>query len=119
MIIYWPGVYTFNGYFSEEDLQMFWVYRYKGFSFTAARTVHTALVLSAAVGALLTVLGLVTAAPMMRLLGTPDEILPDAALYLRIYFLGMIPQMLYNMGTNILRAIGDSKRPLYFLIFTL
>jgi len=31
MIIYWPGVYTFNGYFSEEDLQMFWVYRYKGF----------------------------------------------------------------------------------------
>ena len=116
MIIYWPGVYTFNGYFSEEDLQMFWVYRYKGFSFTAARTVHTALVLSAAVGALLTVLGLVTAAPMMRLLGTPDEILPDAALYLRIYFLGMIPQMLYNMGTNILRAIGDSKRPLYFLI---
>ena len=46
MIIYWPGVYTFNGYFSEEDLQMFWVYRYKGFSFTAARTVHTALVLA-------------------------------------------------------------------------
>ena len=65
MIIYWPGVYTFNGYFSEEDLQMFWVYRYKGFSFTAARTVHTALVLSIAVGALLTVLGLVTAAPIM------------------------------------------------------
>ena len=80
------------------------------------RQVHTALVLSAAVGALLTVLGLVTAAPIMRLLGTPDEILPDAALYLRIYFLGMIPQMLYNMGTNVLRAIGDSKRPLYFLI---
>ena len=46
MIIYWPGVYTFNGYFSEEDLQMFWVYRYKGFSFTAARTVHTALMLA-------------------------------------------------------------------------
>ena len=46
MIIYWPGVYTFNGYFSEEDLQMVWVYRYKGFSFTAARTVHTALVLA-------------------------------------------------------------------------
>ena len=46
MIIYWPGVYTFNGYFSEEDLQMFWIYRYKGFSFTAARTVHTALMLA-------------------------------------------------------------------------
>ena len=46
--------------------------------------------------------------------GHPEEILADSALYLRIYSLGMIPQMLYNMGTNILRAIGDSKRPLYF-----
>ena len=80
------------------------------------RQVHTALVLSVGLGALLTVLGLLTAAPMMRLMGTPAEILDDAALYLRVYFLGMIPQMLYNMGTNILRAIGDSKRPLYFLI---
>ena len=80
------------------------------------RQVHTALVLSVGLGALLTVLGFASATPMMRLLGTPEEILADAALYLRIYSLGMIPQMLYNMGTNILRAIGDSKRPLYFLI---
>ena len=80
------------------------------------RQVHTALVMSVAIGALLTAIGLVSAAPAMRWMGTPDEILDDAALYLRIYFLGMIPQMLYNMGTNILRAIGDSKRPLYFLI---
>ena len=49
-------------------------------------------------------------------MGTPAKILGDAALYLRLYFLGMIPQILYNMGTNILRAAGDSKRPLYFLI---
>ena len=80
------------------------------------RQVHTALVLSVGLGALLTVLGFASATPMMRLMGTPEEILADAALYLRIYSLGMIPQMLYNMGTNILRAIGDSKRPLYFLI---
>ena len=72
------------------------------------RQVHTALVLSVGLGALLTVLGFAS--------GTPEEILADSALYLRIYSLGMIPQMLYNMGTNILRAIGDSKRPLYFLI---
>ena len=52
----------------------------------------------------------------MRLMGTPDEILDASTLYLRIYFLGMIPQILYNTGTYILRAIGDSKRPLYFLI---
>lgn len=80
------------------------------------RQVHTALVLSAAVGALLTVLGLVTAAPMMRLLGTPDEILPDAALYLRIYFLGMPAAMLYNFGAALLRSVGDTRRPLYYLI---
>ena len=70
------------------------------------RQVHTALVLSVVIGALLTVLGLLTAEPMMHLMGTPAEILDDAALYLRIYFLGMIPQMLYNMGTNILRAMA-------------
>ena len=80
------------------------------------RQVHTALVLSVGLGALLTVLGFASATLMMRLMGTPEEILADSALYLRIYSLGMIPQMLYNMGTNILRAIGDSKRPLYFLI---
>ena len=80
------------------------------------RQVHTALVLSAAVGALLTVLGLVTAAPIMRLLGTPDEILPDAALYLRIYFLGMPAAMLYNFGAALLRSVGDTRRPLYYLI---
>ncbi|WP_294572571.1 MATE family efflux transporter [uncultured Subdoligranulum sp.] len=80
------------------------------------RQVHTALVFSVAIGALLTVLGLLSAEPVLRLMGTPQEILGDAALYLRIYFLGMIPQILYNMGTNILRAAGDSKRPLYFLI---
>ena len=80
------------------------------------RQVHTALVFSVAIGAVLTLAGLVTAEPMMRLMGTPDEILGASTLYLRIYFLGMIPQILYNTGTYILRAIGDSKRPLYFLI---
>ena len=80
------------------------------------RQVHTALVFSVVIGAVLTVVGLLSAEPVLRLMGTPDEILGDAALYLRIYFLGMIPQILYNMGTNILRAAGDSKRPLYFLI---
>ena len=80
------------------------------------RQVHTALVFSVVIGAVLTALGLLTAEPVMRLMGTPEEILGAATLYLRIYFLGMIPQILYNTGTYILRAIGDSKRPLYFLI---
>lgn len=80
------------------------------------RQIHTALVFSVVIGAMLTVVGLLSAEPVLRLMGTPAEILGDAALYLRLYFLGMIPQILYNMGTNILRAAGDSKRPLYFLV---
>ena len=80
------------------------------------RQVHTALVFSVVIGAVLTLAGLLTAEPMMRLMGTPDEILAASTMYLRIYFLGMIPQILYNTGTYILRAIGDSRRPLYFLI---
>lgn len=83
---------------------------------TVDRQVHTALVFSVLIGAVLTVVGLLTAEPMMRLMGTPEEILGQSTLYLRIYFLGMIPQILYNTGTYILRATGDSKRPLYFLI---
>lgn len=83
---------------------------------TVDRQVHTALFFSVGVGAVLTLVGVLSARPMMHLMGTPQDILDDAALYLRIYFLGMIPQILYNMGTNILRAVGDSKRPLYFLI---
>jgi len=67
-------------------------------------------------GALLTVLGLYCSRPILALMNTPADILDTAALYLRIYFLGMIPQMIYNTGTGILRAVGDTKRPLYFLI---
>ena len=80
------------------------------------RQVHTALALAITGGAALTVIGLLISRPVLRLMQTPDEIVGMASEYLQIYFLGMIPQMIYNMGTNILRAVGDSKRPLYFLI---
>ena len=80
------------------------------------RQVHTALALAIAGGAALTVIGLLISRPVLRLMQTPDEIVGMASEDLQIYFLGMIPQMIYNMGTNILRAVGDSKRPLYFLI---
>ena len=80
------------------------------------RQMHTALALAIAGGAALTVIGLLISRPVLRLMQTPDEIVGMASEYLQIYFLGMIPQMIYNMGTNILRAVGDSKRPLYFLI---
>ena len=47
---------------------------------------------------------------------TPEDVLPYASTYIRIYFVGMIPSMIYNIGSGILRAVGDSRRPLYFLI---
>ncbi|WOC31545.1 MULTISPECIES: MATE family efflux transporter [Caproicibacterium] len=81
-----------------------------------SRQVHTALALALLGGAVLTVLGLLTARAAVVAMGTPADILDQAVLYLRIYFLGMIPQMIYNMGASILRAVGDSKRPLYFLM---
>lgn len=80
------------------------------------RQVHTALSMAVLGGAVLTVLGLMTSRGVLILMQTPADIIDDATLYLQIYFLGMIPQIIYNMGTNILRAVGDSKRPLYFLI---
>lgn len=80
------------------------------------RQVHTSLALSLVGGAFLTVFGLLISRQALVWMNTPADVLDSAALYLRIYFLGMIPQMLYNTGTGILRAVGDTKRPLYFLI---
>ncbi len=80
------------------------------------RQVHTGLVLAAISGLVLTALGLAVSRPALTLMRTPGDILDTAVGYLNIYFLGMVPQMLYNMGTSALRAVGDSKRPLYFLI---
>ena len=78
-------------------------------------TVHTAMTLSLYSGAILTVIGLVGAEQILLWMNTPPDVLPLATLYLRIYFLGMTAMMLYNFGSAILRAIGDTKRPLYYL----
>ena len=61
-------------------------------------------------------LGLVSARFALTAMGTPDDILSLSLTYMKIYYLGTIPSMIYNMGSGILRAVGDSKRPLYFLI---
>jgi putative MATE family efflux protein len=81
-----------------------------------SRAVHTAIAFSLICGALVMVVGILTAPYALKAMGTPDEILHYAILYMRIYFAGVIPNLVYNMGAGILRAIGDSKRPLYFLI---
>lgn len=78
-------------------------------------TVQTSILLSIISGALLTIIGVVGAKQILIWMQTPEEVLGLATLYLRIYFLGMIATMLYNFGSAILRAVGDTKRPLYFL----
>lgn len=78
--------------------------------------VHTAISFCLAGGFVLMLLGIVLAPFALRATGTPDEIIPYAVLYMRIYFFGIIGNLIYNIGSGILRAIGDSKRPLYFLI---
>lgn len=82
------------------------------------KTVHTAMALSIAGGAAIMVLGIVFSGAALRAMNTPDEILSLSVVYMRVYFLGVIPSLVYNMGSGILRAVGDSKRPLYFLILS-
>ena len=79
------------------------------------QTVHTAILLSIYSGIILTVLGCFGAKQILIWMQTPKEVLHLAALYLRIYFLGMTATMVYNFGSAILRAVGDTKRPLYYL----
>lgn len=79
------------------------------------QSVHTSLAVSLIGGALATAAGLIFCAPLLSWMGTPDDILPISTLYMRIIFVGMPASMVYNFGAAILRAVGDSQRPMYFL----
>ena len=78
--------------------------------------VYTAIILAVVGGAAMTLLGVFGSPLILRLIDTPADIFDYAVDYMRYYFLGMIPSMLYNMGSGILRAVGDARRPLYYLI---
>lgn len=80
-----------------------------------SKTVHTAMMLSFIGGFILTIFGIVAAKPMLHWMDTPDDVIDLSAIYLRIYFLGITANLIYNYGASILRAKGDTKRPLYFL----
>lgn len=79
-------------------------------------SVHTSIALAVIGGAVMMVIGIIGAPWALKAMGTPADIMEDSLTYMRIYMLGMIPSMLYNMGSGILRAVGDSGRPLYFLM---
>lgn len=81
-----------------------------------SRAVHTAVALSVSGGIFMTIVGTIGAYPALVAMNTPADVMDHAMIYLRIYFLGMIANLFYNMGAGILRAVGDSRRPLYFLI---
>ncbi len=80
-----------------------------------SETVHTAILTSLISGLFLVFLGIGLAKPLLHLMGTPEDVISQSVLYMKIYFLGMPVLMIYNFGAAILRAIGDTRRPLYFL----
>lgn len=80
------------------------------------QAVHTAAAMALLFGGLLMAVGIPLAPMMLSWMDTPPDVMPHAVPYLRIYFAGMIPSLIYNIGSGVLRAVGDSRRPLYFLI---
>ncbi len=80
--------------------------------------VHTTVTVTLVLCAVVTALGLVIVKPMLRLMSTPEDVFQEASTYLTIYFAGISGLLMYNMGSAVLRAVGDSRRPLYFLIFS-
>ena len=81
-----------------------------------SETVHTAITLALVSGVVMAVVGLVFSRWALEIMGTPADVIDQSTLYMRIYFLGMPFFMVYNYGAAILRAVGDTKRPLMFLI---
>lgn len=81
-----------------------------------SETVHTAIALAFVSGMIMAVVGLLFSRLALEIMGTPDNVIDQSTLYMRIYFLGMPFFMLYNYGAAILRAVGDTRRPLMFLV---
>ncbi len=90
-------------------------YRGRGDEALINKAVHTAVLLSVISGILLAFIGFFVAPRLLGLMATPADVIDLSALYLRIYFLGMPFMMLYNFGSAILRSVGDTRRPLFFL----
>ena len=83
-----------------------------------SETVHTSITFALISGIVMAIIGQICAKGALELMGTPEDVIGLSTLYMRIYFLGMPFFMLYNYGAAILRAVGDTKRPLYFLVIS-
>ena len=83
-----------------------------------SKAVHTTVALTFLVSVVATVLGLLIIEPMLRFMQTPEDVMPESSCYLSIYFAGISGILFYNLGSGILRAVGDSRRPLLFLILS-
>lgn len=83
-----------------------------------SRSVHTSITVSMISGIFVMILGILVCEPLLALMGTPHDIIDLSTLYMKIYFVGIPASMVYNFGAAILRAIGDSKRPMYYLTIT-
>ncbi|NMB45494.1 MAG: MATE family efflux transporter [Firmicutes bacterium] len=83
-----------------------------------SRSVHTSIAISAVSGVVVMAAGLVLCKPLLGIMGTPKDIIDLSVLYTKVYFLGLPASMIYNFGAAILRATGDSRRPMYFLTIT-
>ena len=79
-------------------------------------SVHTSMLLSLLSGGLVMAVGLCLGRPMLTWMNTPDDVLPQATLYVQIYFSGSVFNMVYNYGAAVMRAVGDTKRPMYYLL---
>lgn len=80
--------------------------------------IHTSYAIAIVGGILLSLIGCIFAPVILKMMSTPEEIMYDAVLYMRIFFVGMVPLLVYNMGAAILRSVGDSRRPFNFLLIS-
>lgn len=82
------------------------------------KAVHTDVAFGLVAGILLTAMGMILAPQILRLMGTPESVLPNSIVYFRVYYAGSLAFVMYNIVMGILQAVGDSKHPLYYLIFS-
>lgn len=80
------------------------------------KAVHSSFALTLVMSIVLTIVGVTLTNPLLHFISVPSDVLPESSLYLKIYFTGISFNLIYNMGSGILRAVGNSKSPLYFLI---